>query len=55
MIIIPKCLEVCGNITKDDPYDNKTRSGLFRYKIKITEKSPADGSTKDVKIAVPLK
>ena len=55
MIIIPKCLEVCGNIAKDDPYDNKTRSRSFRYKIKITAKSPADESTKDVKIAVPLK
>ena len=27
----------------------------FKFKVKITGKAPADGNTKDVKIAVPLK
>ena len=40
---------------RDDPNDNITESESFKYKIKITGKTPADGNTKDVKIAVPLK
>ena len=40
---------------RDDPDNNITESGSFKYKIKITGKTPADGNTKDVKIAVPLK
>ena len=40
---------------KDDPNDNITQSESFKYKIKITGKTPAGVNTKDVKIAVPLK
>ena len=40
---------------RDDPNDNITRSESFKYKIKITVKTPADGNTKDVEIIVPLK
>ena len=40
---------------RDDPNDNVTQPESFKYKIKITGKTPAAGSTKDVKIAVPLK
>ena len=40
---------------KDDPNDNITESESFKYKIKITGKTPVDDNTKDVKIAVPLK
>ena len=39
----------------DDPNDNITRSESFKYKTKITGKTPAAGNTKDVKIAMPLK
>ena len=40
---------------RDDPNDILTNSKLFNFKIKITGKTPADGNTVDVKIAVPLK
>ena len=40
---------------RDDPNDNITQSESFKYKIKITGKTPAAGKTNDVKIAVPLK
>ena len=40
---------------RDDPNDNTTQSGSFKYNIKITGKTPADGNTKAVEIAVPLK
>ena len=40
---------------RDDPNDNITESESFKYKIKITGKTPTDGNTKDVKIAVTLK
>ena len=40
---------------RDDPDNNITESGSFKYKIKITGKTPADGNKKDVKIVVPLK
>ena len=40
---------------RDDPKDNIIQSESFKYKIKITGKTPAGGNTKDVKIAVPLK
>ena len=40
---------------KDDLNDNITQSESFKYKIKITGKTPAGGNTKDVKISVPLK
>ena len=38
---------------RDEPNDNITRSELFKCKTKITGKTPADGNTKDIKIAVP--
>ena len=34
---------------KDIPNDNLARSESFKYKVKITGKTPADGNTKDVK------
>ena len=37
-----------------DPNDNIIQSESFKYKIKITGKTPATGNTKDDKIAVPL-
>ena len=40
---------------EDDPNDNITQSELFKCKIKITGKIPADGNTKNVEIIVPLK
>ena len=40
---------------RDDPNNNITQSESFKNQIKITGKSPADGNTKDVEIAVPLK
>ena len=40
---------------RDDPNDNITRSESFKYKTKITGKTPAAGNTKDVIIAIPLK
>ena len=40
---------------KDDPNNNITNSESFKFKIKITGKTPAAGNTKDVEIIVPLK
>ena len=40
---------------RDDPNDNITQPESFKFKIKITGKTPAAGNTKDVEIAVPLK
>ena len=40
---------------RDDPNDNTTQSESFKLKFKITGKTPADGNTKNVEIAVPLK
>ena len=40
---------------RDGQNDKITESESFKHKIKITGKVPADGNTKDVKIAVPLK
>ena len=40
---------------RDDSNDNVTQSESFKYKTKITGKTPAARNTKDVKIAVPLK
>ena len=40
---------------RDDSNGTITESKWFKYKIKITGKTPATGNTKDVKIAVPLK
>ena len=40
---------------KDISNDNLARSESFKYKVKITGKTPADGNTKDVEIIVSLK
>ena len=40
---------------KDDPNDNIANSESFKSKVKITEKTPNNGKTKDVEIIVPLK
>ena len=40
---------------KDEPNDNIADSESFKYKVKITGKTPADGNTKTVEIIVPLK
>ena len=40
---------------KDEPNDNLADSESFKYKIKITGKTPDDGNEKDVEIMVPLK
>ena len=40
---------------KDGPNDNLENSESFKPKVKITENTPTDGHTKDVKIIVPLK
>ena len=40
---------------KDDPNNNITDSESFKFKVKITGKTPNDGNTKDVEIIVPLK
>ena len=39
---------------RDDPNDNITQSESFKYKFKITGKTPAAGNTENVKIAVSL-
>ena len=39
----------------NDPNNTITESESFKYKIKITGKTPADGNTKDVKTAESLK
>ena len=40
---------------KDDPNDNMADSESFKYKVKITGKTPDDGNTNNVEIIVPLK
>ena len=40
---------------RDDPNDLITESETFKYKVKITGRTPVAGNTKDVKTAVPLK
>ena len=40
---------------KDDPNDNLANSESFKYKVKITAKTPTEDNTKDVEIIVPLK
>ena len=53
MIIIQKHQETYDNII--DPSNQIVNSESFRFKMKITTKTPADGNVKDVKISVPLK
>ena len=40
---------------RDEPNDNLADSESFKFKIKITGKTPDDGNEKDVEIMVPLK
>ena len=40
---------------RDEPNDGLADSELFKYKIKITGKTPDDANEKDVEIIVPLK
>ena len=40
---------------KDYPNDNITDSKSFKFKVKITGKTPEDGNTKNFEIIVPLK
>ena len=40
---------------RDYPNDNLADSESFKYKVKISEKTPNNGNTKDVEIIVPLK
>ena len=40
---------------KDDPNDNMADAESFKYKVKITGKTPDNENTKDVEIIVPLK
>ena len=40
---------------KNDPNDNLGDSESFKYKVKIKEKTPNDGNTKNIEIIVPLK
>ena len=50
--------QTCGSLQqyyRGDPNDTIIRAESFKYKIKITGKPPADGNTKDIKIAGPLK
>ena len=52
------CSETSGSLwqyCRDDPNDNITQSESFKYKIKLPGKTPGDGNTKDVEIAVQLK
>ena len=39
---------------RDDPNDTITESESFKYKIQITGKTPVDGNTKNIEIAVVL-
>ena len=41
--------------SREGPNDNITQSESFKFKIKITGKTPAAGNTKDVEIALSLK
>ena len=54
MIIIQKNSRL-WQYYKNDPNDNITQSESFKSKIKIAERTPAAGNTKDVEIIVPLK
>ena len=50
--------KTCGSLWqyyKDVPNDNLTDSKSFKYKAKITGKTPDDGNTKYVEVIVPLK
>ena len=44
-----------GQYYKDDPNDNIADSKSFKYKVKITGKTPDNENTRDVEIIAPLK
>ena len=53
-----KYVERSGNLSqyyRDEPNDNLADSESFKFKIKITEKTPNNGNEKDVEVMVPLK
>ena len=50
-----KTLACLWQYYKDDPNDNIENSESFKYKIKITGKTPNNGNIKDVEIIVSLK
>ena len=54
-IIIRKHQDVYGNITEMIQIIFIKNSESFKFKVKITGKSPATGNTKDVKITVTFK
>ena len=50
-------LKAFGSVWKyyrDNPNDNRTESGSFKFQAKVTGSTPAVGNNKDVEIAVPL-
>ena len=52
------CGKTTGNLWqyfRDEPNDNLAESESFKFKIKITGKTPANDNEKDVEIMVPLK
>ena len=60
VIIIQKCQEIYGNtietlVNNGNIVNFPGNSASFKLKVKVTEKKPAAGNTKDAKIAVPLK
>ena len=50
-----KTLGILWQYCRDDLNGNITQPESFKYKNKITEKTPAVDNTKDVEIAGPLK
>ena len=55
-MIIQKHLEnLLWQYCKDESNDNSPDSESLKSKIKITRNIPADSSTKDIEIIVPLK
>ena len=55
MIIIEKHLKVSGNIAGMSQNATLADSELFKSNVKIRQKIPNDGNSKNVEIAVPLK
>ena len=50
-----KTSESLWQFYRDKSNNNLANSEPFKYKIKITGSTPADGNRKDVEITVPLK
>ena len=49
-----KTSETLWQYYKDEPKDNIADSESFKFKVKVTGKTPADRNTKDVEIIMPL-